>query len=165
MATAKTTLGNINDSLEQFDLNSPLTEEELRVAGMLTVLPSMRRDSIEATPVLQDIEDPGDDTSVDVVASFVNRDDYNAQYAHYMRCQALAALVAFTDGWKSFEEMVLKTYVSARRLENSGYKGDDPNKAFSLRIREQTAEDFMRFIKVMINEAITTPKPTLAAKR
>jgi hypothetical protein len=55
--------------------------------------------------------------------------------------------------------------VRERKRENAEYRGEDPNKAFSLRLRQQAAEDFVRFIRYMINEAVATPKPALEVKK
>jgi hypothetical protein len=164
MATTKTALENIHDSLALFDLNAPLTEEELTAAGMLVVLPGARPEqAAEGMPLLKDIEE-NDAEPVDAVAAVIDGNSYNAQYARYLQCQALAALVAFDDGWRSFEEVVLKAYVSARKREDAEYRGSDPNTAFALRIKKQTAEDFVKFIHAVINEAVATPKPSLAVK-
>jgi len=154
----------IQSSLNDFDLTAPLTDEELQAMGMLATLPNDTERRV-GVPLLKDLDEEDDTPPVDVVLAVTDENSYNVLYAHYLRCQALAALVAFEEGWKSFEELVLKAYVQQRRAENKEYKGDDPNKAFSLRIREQTAEDFVKFIKAVVAEAVSTKKPVLTAKR
>jgi hypothetical protein len=158
----------IGASLSQFDLNRPLTVAELVQSGMLTVLPSDAKEIIsgESMPVFKDINDLNDEPPVDAVAEYMDGSDgYNFRYAHYLRCQALASLAAFEEGWKSLEELVLLEYVRQRQRADREYQGNDPNTAFALRIKRQTAEDFVKFIQVMIAEAISTPKPALEAKK
>jgi len=154
---------DILEANQNFDLNTPLTAAELVQAGMLHVLLADRPQE-SGNPVLKDLDEVEDAAPVDAVAEFINSDSYNARYAYYLKCQAIAALVAFDEGWKGFEELILKPYVQARKRENAEYRGDDPNKVFSLRVRQQAAEDFIRFIRVMLNEAIATPKPALEVK-
>ena len=165
MATAlQVPYADIQASESTFDLNSVLTREEQEMMGVIVA--SMPKEApVLKSPVLKDLEDVDDEPAVDAVEAVTDGSAYNQRYAHYMRCQALAALVAFDEGWKAFEDLVLKVYLLARRRENKDYKGDDPNKAFSLRIREQTAEDFMKFIHAMLAEAVNTPKPSIAAKK
>jgi hypothetical protein len=148
----------IIESLLAFDLSAPLSEEELRMAG-LSAAPSM--DAVITTagaPVLQDIEEdkrvPVSDTAVSG-----GTDEYNKAYAYWTQCQALSALRDFKDGWSAFEELVLSPYVESRRLENDNYRGDDPNKAFSLRLKAQAAEDFVKFIEFSMAEAAAVPRP------
>ena len=155
---------DVVNAQEKFDLNAPLTDEELVAAGMLAVLPSKLTQEASG-PVLKDLDDLDDVAPTDAVADFIDGDSYNGRYAHYLKCQALAALVAFDEGWSSFEELILKPYVRERKRENAEYRGEDPNKAFSLRLRQQAAEDFVRFIRYMINEAVATPKPALEVKK
>jgi hypothetical protein len=156
----------IDGSVDAFDLRSPLTEDELVYAGLLGVLPGLEAKRAQAPapemPLLQEIEDV-DPLPVDAVEALADRGSYNEQYVHYMKCQALAALVAFTEGWSALED-VLKFYVRQAKRENEEYRGTDPNKAFSLRVKQQTAEDFLKFIRRSINEAVVTPKPVLASK-
>lgn len=159
------TLSDIRGSLDVFNLSAPLTDEELALAGMMSALPGEVTSRLKSMPAVRDLDDVSDDSPIDAVAAVLDGTSYNIQYAHYLRCQALASLVAFEEGWKSFEELILKAYVVARRRENKEYKGDDPNKAFSLRIREQVAEDFIGFIQSVIFEAVNTPKPSLVTKR
>ncbi|MHB8501501.1 MAG: hypothetical protein ACYDHE_11225 [Candidatus Acidiferrales bacterium] len=170
MSTAKVVmdqkvLEEINAARESFDLLSPLTEAELEQVGMLGTLPGVveRVETAQEMPLLREIEDT-EEPATDAVEAFVDRNGYNAQYTHYMKCQALAALVAFTEGWSAFEEMALKRYLIQVKRENDEYRGTDPNKAFSLRIRQQAVEDFTKFIRAVMNEAITTPKPALVTK-
>jgi hypothetical protein len=158
--------GEIDASMESFDIGAPLTAKELEYAGMLGVLPAVQPkqvSSVTEMPLLREIEDV-EDPETDAVAALADRNDYNVQYVRYMRCQALAALAAFTEGWSALEEMALKDFVRNVKRENDEYRGTDPNKSFSLRIRQQTAEDFLRFIRQVVNEAIMTPKPALATK-
>jgi hypothetical protein len=152
----ETWYNNLEDVEKEFDLNQPLTDEELVELGYKS--PKVK--ASKELPLIKDLDETEDET-VDDVSKFVDSNSYNSQYVHYLKCQSLAALAAFDEGWKSFEELVLKAYVRERKRENADYQGDDPNKAFSLRIRQQTAEDFVKFIRSMIQEAINTPKPTL----
>ena len=166
-ATDTSWYNNILKANQDFDLNAPLTEEELIQTGMVTVLPSRPSPaaSESTTPVLKDLDEMEDDSPVDAVADFIDGSSYNGRYQHYSKCQAIAALVAFEEGWESFEELILKPYVQERKRENKEYRGEDPNKAFSLRLKQQAAEDFVRAIRIGINEAVTTPKPALEAKK
>jgi hypothetical protein len=146
-------------SVDQFDLNAPLTAEEVEQAGMLLVLPGAGKERAPAgVPTLQDINEVADDGQADAVTS---GGDYNLQYLHYLRCQAVTALTTFDEGWKALEELALKAFVRRCKVENDEYRGSDPNKAFSLRLRQQTAEDFLRFIRAVVVEAAATPKPSL----
>jgi hypothetical protein len=157
---------SVSSSADTFDLRAPLTEDELVYAGLLGVLPAFTPKlvtPVEEIPLLRDIED-SEEPVVDAIEALTDRGSYNQQYAHYMRCQALVALAAFTEGWSVFETMALKSFVTRARRSNEEYRGSDPNKAFELRIKQQTAEDFIKFIRAVVNEAIATPKPALASK-
>jgi hypothetical protein len=156
-------LNDIQMSRENFDLSTPLTEQELEYAGMALGTKTRPRDSVE-TPILKDLEDVEIDQPVDAVDTFQDGRSYNAQYMRYLKCQALASLVAFEEGWKAFEEVVLKAYLVKKKLDNDSYRGDDPNKAFSLRLRKQEAEDFVKYMRSVIAEAVSTPKPVLGKK-
>ena len=144
---------SLDDVEKEFDLNRALTDKELEELGFKN--PEVKAD--RESPVIKDLDEMDDET-VDDTSKFVDSNSYNTQYVHYLKCQLIAALAAF-EGWESFNELVLKVYVRERKRENADYQGDDPNKAFSLRIRQQTAEDFVRFIRLMVQEAINTPKP------
>jgi hypothetical protein len=155
----------IDSSMGAFDLTAGLTNQELEYAGMLGVLPALGPKAVESAPkmpLLQEIEDV-DTPQADAVEALADRGSYNQQYIHYMKCQALAALVAFTEGWSALDD-VLKFYVRQVKRENEEYRGTDPNKAFALRVKQQTAEEFLKFIRRSINEAVVTPKPVLATK-
>jgi hypothetical protein len=157
----------IETSKGTFDLTAPLTDEELAQAGMLFSLPGSPTVKVnlnqEEMPLLQEIEDV-EEAPVDAVEGLTDRQDYNVQYVRYMRCQAITALAAFTEGWSAFEELALKAFVKQAKFEDERYRGEDPHKAFSLRVRRQAAEDFFRFIRQVVSEAQATPKPSLAAK-
>lgn len=168
MATKAVPFADIKQSISDFDLNSPLTKKEITEAGLLLALPvqldeEARRPESEV-PLLKDIEEI-EPESFDAVQAFTDNNGYNQQYVHYLRCQSLVALTSFEEGWKSFEEMVLKEFVRRCKRDNGDYRGDDPNRAFSLRVRQQTAEDFLKFIRGMVSEAAATPKPSLAKKQ
>jgi len=160
---------DIADSRQTFDLGVPLTREELIRVGLLGVLPGVdvpAPGSAESFPVIEEreLEDEvlaAATDAVDAVGALVASEGYNARYQHYLRCQAIATLVAFAEGWSAFEELVLKAYVDAQRREDAGYRGDDANKAFVLRVKARAAEDFLTFIRVSVVEAATTPKPIL----
>lgn len=161
MAAVDATLyAKIAQAQVDFDLNAPLTDQELILAGLVPLTATKEKPAIDA-PIFKDLEDLEDVAPVDAVADFIDGNDYNKRYAHYLKCQALVALAAFEEGWQSLEELVLKPYVLARKRENAEYHGDDPHKAFSLRLRQQAAEDFMQFIRMMVAEAAATPKPVL----
>jgi hypothetical protein len=157
------TFNEIGASRENFDLSAPLTEQELEYAGMVTGKATRSKDTTE-TPILKDLEDLEPEQPTDAVAVFMDGKSYNTQYVRYLKCQALASLVAFEEGWKAFEEIVLKAYLVRKKLENDNYRGDDPNKAFSLRLRKQEAEDFIKYMRAVIAEAVNTPKPVLGKK-
>lgn len=159
-SVVKVPIEDIDRSFSNFDLNAPLTDEELKKSGMVLSLPSVKQATSGGMPLLQDIEDTNDEP-VDAVAVVTEVEAYNQQYAHYLRCQSLAALVSFAEGWKSFEDLALKAFVQRCRRDDEEYKGDDPNRSFKLRIRKQTAEDFVKFIQGVVNESIMTPKPSL----
>ena len=147
---------SVVEAHQDFDLNKPLTEEELEAIGMGELVPPGR---LSDSPIVKDLEDVDDDGDSDLIVA--TGDDYNRQYLHFLSCQNIAALAAFEEGWQSFNELILKAYIKKCRRENKEYRGDDPNKAFSLRLREQAAEDFVQFIHAMVNEAAATPKPVL----
>ena len=146
----------VQDAQREFDLNREITEEELVQLGLKKAAPPVR---LVDSPTVKDLNDVDDDGDSDLVVT--TGDDYNRQYLHYLSCQSIAALAAFEEGWESFNELVLKAYVKKCKRENKEYRGDDPNKAFSLRLREQSAEDFVQFIHAMIQEAAATQKPVL----
>lgn len=155
------TLEDIGKSRSAFDINAPLTEEEVMAVGMAMTLPAITenpRTTAAAVPLLKDLDLAEEEDESDVP---VAHDDYNAAYAHYLSCQALTALVAFNEGWEALEKTILKRFVAARRAENAEYRGDDPNRAFSLRVRQQAAEDFLLFIRSSVQEAKATPRPVL----
>jgi hypothetical protein len=156
----------ISDSQQLFDLSAPLTEEELARSGMLLNLPGTERprEVLQNTmPLLQEIEDV-EEAPVDALEGLVDRNGYNVQYVRYMKCQAITALASFAEGWSAFEELALKAYVRQRKFEDEQYRGDDPHKGFSLRVKRQAAEDFFRFIRQVVSEAQATPKPSLAVR-
>jgi hypothetical protein len=161
VATDIELMESVLESRDQFDLSKGLTPQELATFGMLVESPEATRETVNV-PVLKDLEDLEDPTKDSVPVASGN--DYNAQYAHYLRCQSLLSLVSFEEGWKSFENLVLKAYVYARRREDAEYRGSDPNKALALRIRKQESEDFVKFIRAMIVEAVNVPKPVLGSK-
>lgn len=174
MATAREILrereseidNEVDKSLHSFDLTAPLTEEELVYSGMSGVLPGGDKalaNHEREMPLLQEIED-NEEAQVDAVETFTDRNSYNVQYVRYMKCQAILALAAFTEGWSAFEELALKAYVKQAKLTDEQYRGDDPHKAFSLRVKRQAAEDFFKFVKGVIAEAAATPKPSIATK-
>jgi hypothetical protein len=158
----------ISSSINKFDMGAPLTEAELEYAGMTGVLPALQPKPIlqaSEMPLLREIEDAEEPViSVDAVEALSDRYGYNAQYVHYMKCQAIVALAGFAEGWEAFEELALKTFVRNAKRDDEEYRGDDPHKAFSLRVKRQSAEDFFKFIRRVVNEAAATGKPVLAAK-
>jgi hypothetical protein len=156
----------IASSQAVFDIGAPLTDRDLAQAGMLLNLPgggsAEPKEALRNTmPLLQEIEDV-DEAPIDAIEGLTDRNSYNLQYVRYMKCQAIMALAAFEEGWSAFEELALKAYVKKAKFEDEQYRGDDPNKAFSLRVKRQAAEDFFRFIKGVVAESAATPKPTLA---
>ncbi len=157
----------IEASKGTFDLTAPLTDEELARAGMLSSLPGSPTARVNLNqaemPLLQEIEDV-EEPPVDAIEGLTDRQDYNVQYVRYMRCQAIVALASFTEGWSAFEELALKAFVKQAKFNDEQYRGEDPHKAFSLRVRRQAAEDFFRFIRQVVAEAQATAKPSLAAK-
>jgi hypothetical protein len=160
----------ITESQRLFDLAVPLTTEELSRFGLLTVFPTpmqaadMVTSPVASFPVVQELEDDAF-APVDAVGALVESESYNARYMHYLRCRAIATLASFEEGWLALDELVFRTYVDARRRENANYRGDDPNKAFVLRVKAQAAEDFLLFIRGMIAEAAATPKPILMKEK
>jgi hypothetical protein len=156
---------DINGSRQSFDLAAPLTADELKHAGLLGVLPGLKAEppAAQEMPLLRDIEDTEEPVE-DAVEAIGDRNSYNAQYIRYMKCQAIMSLVAFEEGWSAFEEMALKSFVQQAKREDEEYHGDDPNKSFKLRVRQQTARDFLRHIKAVVVEAAAFPKPKLASK-
>lgn len=154
----------IIDAQRQFDITTPLTDDELKSVGMLVDHGEGKQSTPEINvPILQDLDEIND-SPVGEKTPAVGTENYNSRYAHYLQCQAILALVAFDEGWKSFEQLALLAYVNDRRRENSEYRGDDPNKSFSLRLKQQAAEDFVKFIRMVVHEAANTPKPSLNQK-
>ena len=92
MAAADATwYDDITKAQTDFDLNAPLTNEELILAGLVPLMAAKERPAIDA-PIFKDLEDLEDVAPVDAVAEFIDGNDYNKQYAHYLKCQALVAL-------------------------------------------------------------------------
>lgn len=156
-------LESITRSQADFDINRPLTEDELTLAGQLLSLPGTREPrkrtvSLSQPPLLKDLdlleepEQAGEPTAIE---------DYNAVYSHYLGCQALVALASFKEGWEALEKQVFEKYVRERRLANAQYRGHDPNESFALRLKQQAAEDFLVFIRASVNEAAAVQKPVL----
>lgn len=159
------TFEEIVESQSALDMSAPLTDEELEHFGMVVgKTPTPKEEN--STPVLKDLDDVEEaPASEDAVAVYADGKSYNTQYVQYLQCQALASLIAFEEGWKAFENLVVKPYLVMRKRENDGYRGDDPNKAFSLRVKKQESEDFVKFMRAKIAEAINTPKPVLGGKK
>jgi len=152
--------GSIVQSMREFDLGRKLTDEEALAAGqMLANQERLEKELVEG-PVLHDIEEDGFASS-DSVSVPAGTMDYNRRYAHYMKCQSIATLAAFEEGWKAFEEMVLNAYVQMRRREDSEYSGEDPNRAFLIRARKREAEDFVKYIRASVEESKSVQKPIL----
>jgi hypothetical protein len=156
LALSEQELADIRGSLDSFDMEAPLNETEQKMLGEW-VAPQKQA----ATTAVQEIEE---DTFVEEVVPAETQQDYNAQYAYYVKAQALVTLAAFEEGWEAFQEMVLKSFLRKCRRENKEYRGSDPNVAFSYRLKEQAAEDFYSYINVMIAEAKIVPKPVLQQK-
>ena len=151
----------IDKAFGDFDLNAKLSKKERRMLGEV-IETKYRADIAERAGIAVELKDLEEDqfATTELVAPG-EEGSYNALYAHYLKCQAIGTLVAFSEGWQAFEEVVLNTYVRARRKENNEFRGDDPNRAFSLRIRQQEAEDFLKYIKSEIVAAAQVPKPVL----
>ena len=152
-------LENIRKSRDQFDLSAELTPVERQMLGEI-VRESTDERVLDEPVRIKDIEED-DFTAIDVVDLVMNNREYNERYAYYVRCQTLATLVAFEDGWNNFQDMVLKAYVRMRRMENKEYRGDDRDKAHALRLKQQAAEDFVSFINSSMQEARNYPKPNV----
>jgi len=153
-------------SQRNFDLSTPLTpEEELMMAAAFDTsqTPEERSNVGDQAYALRSLdEDPFAETDLGAVVT--TNKDYNVQYAHYLRCQAIAAIAEYEEGWSAIRELIINSYVKMRRIADENYRGDNPNKAFSLRLKRLITEDFARFIISQVEEAAKVPKPTLAAK-
>jgi hypothetical protein len=146
-------LESIEQSQRAFDIGGPaIVEEE----------PSEPQQE-DAPFRLQTVEDDSRFVGSTPV-SVRSNSDYNQQYAYYLSCQSISALVAFDEGWKAFKDLVLLPYVAQRINEDQGYSGDDPHKAFALRCRRREAELFARCIIEQAENAADVPKPVLSAK-
>lgn len=152
----------ISSSIETFDLNAPLTAHEIEMMGQ--VIENNRGRSEKSVTVKKHVKEIEDDEFEQNTAPADSELDYNAKYAYYLKCQNVVTLIDFSDGWESFQELVLKPFVKEQRKANKEYRGVDPNKAFTLRIREQTAEDLLKFIDAMIGSLKEVPKPVLNQK-
>ncbi len=144
-----------------FDLGAALTEEEQGMLGR--VYDGNERRYPDAPFRVREVEDVGEAVAAAETAPVSNQ-EHNEQYLHYARCQSLAALKAFTEGWDNFQKLVLNAYVNARQRENQKYRGDDRDKAFVLRLRQIAAEDFLDYINICMTEAEEAPKPSLEQK-
>lgn len=151
-------LDAIRSSVSQFDLEAPLTDEEVQMMGHTGSIPDREKDAPQSFKPAQDIEEPGFVESTTQVASEL---DYNSQYAYYLKCQSVITLISFEEGWESFQQFVLKPFLNIQRQENKEYRGTNPNDAFALRLREQTAEDYLVFINAVIEDLKSVPKPVL----
>ena len=145
-------------SIDAFDMNAPLTEEEVRMMGQVVGKPQQTQSFVPA----HDIEDDTFEENVEPVNS---ESDYNALYAYYLKCQSVVTLIDFAEGWEAFKELVLKPFVKLQKQENKEYRGTSPNMAFALRTREQAAEDFMEFITARIDVLKQVPKPVLKQQK
>lgn len=157
LAISPAELADIRGSLDSFDMEAPLNEEEQRMLGHLTASKTKQ----PASAAVQDIEE---DAFVEEVIPAESQQDYNAQYENYIQAQNIVTLASFKDGWEAFQELILKAFLRKCHRENKEYRGTDPNAAFAHRLREQTAEDFYSYINLMVAEAKLVPKPVLQQK-
>lgn len=147
----------IEAAINQFDLHTDLTEEELRMMGQ-----SPTPEQIANFKPAQHIEEDKFETNTEPVAS---ETDYNARYAYYLKCQSIVDLISFKEGWDSFGQLVLKPFLVEQKQANREYRGTNPNDAFALRLREQCAEDFITFIDAVIEDLKAVPKPVLKQQK
>lgn len=144
----------IRASVNQFDLNAPLTDDEILMMGQLAGKPQ----PVQSFTPAHDIEE---DTFEENVQPVNSESDYNAQYAYYLKCQNVVTLVSFEDGWESFKQLVLNAFLREQKLANKDYRGTNPHRASALRLREQAAEDFVKFVSTQIQALREVPKPVL----
>ena len=154
-------LEEIRSARDEFDINAPLSDDEREMLGEV-VRTKYAVDVAERAGVLGQLEDlEGDAFAKTETVAPGSESDYNALYAHYLKCQSITTMVAFKEGWDAFGELILMAYVRSKQKENREYRGEDPNKALALRLRQQEAEDFVKFIRAEVEAAAAVPKPTL----
>lgn len=152
----------IISSRKAFDMSTPLTEqEELLLANRFDVSETPRQ--VDTPRDLEDelytFREPQA-----VTAPVSDPSSYGTEYQLYLRWQAIAAMVAHEDAWLAFQELVLLPFVQQRRQEDDGYTGHDRDKAFALRLRRLAADEFIRYIIAVSNDAGQVPKPSLMGK-
>jgi hypothetical protein len=161
MAAQENPIVEIHRAMEDFDVNAPLSDTERAMLGEI-VTTKYRGDIAERAGIAQEVQEiEGDAFAATETVAPGSESDYNTLYAHYLKCQSIATLIAFREGWSAFEELVLKAYLLTRQREDRDYRGEDPHRALALRIRKQEAEDFVKFIRSEVEAAAATPKPTL----
>lgn len=148
---------SVSESYDLFDLNAPLSDSEKLLAGLLS--DSQPAQQSVAQVKIKDIEEDELQNPPEKGVLTQTDDEYNQAYAHWTRCQAVVALRKFDEGWKAFDELILRAYVRARKAENKAYAGEDRDRSFALRLRERAAEDFYRFILQQVEEAEQVPRP------
>jgi hypothetical protein len=144
-------------SRRAFDVTAPLTEFEQSLMA--------NRFDVSRTPAEapRDLEDELYTFREPVAAEAPVNDptSYNAEYANYLRWQLIAAMVAHDDAWKAFQELVLLPFVRQRKQEDDAYQGSDRDEAFVRRCRRLNAEEFVRHILALTNDAGQVAKPVL----
>lgn len=148
-------------SAAAFDLNLPLTEEEM---SLLSDQFDVSRTPSENAP--RDLEDElytyREKPSASAVASTPS--EYSAEYLAYLRWQEIAAIGANDAAWLAFQELVLLPFVKRLKVDDENYRGHDPNEAFSLRLRYRTAKEFLTHILSTVGTAGEVQQPVLIGK-
>lgn len=148
----------INATINVFDMNANLTEDELRMMGQVP-------DHQRTTNTLDAPHEIEEDKFAQNTNDVSSEADYNAEYAKYLKCQSVVTLVSFEDGWTAFQELILRPFLREQQRANKEYRGTDPFEGSALRIRQQTAEDLFVFIDAVIEDVKAFPKPVLKQQK